>query len=103
MPKRTGKRKNGMPKRTCGRHGRSHTPRLVCRHLLEETGLLYHAERPFPGEPLVLAWCLKCEAVVAGEGDWTERAVEFAGLQPVCTGCYQDRVRTRHTRVPLLA
>jgi hypothetical protein len=102
VAKRKGKRKTVQPKLTCGRHGTGH-PRLVCRHLLEETGLLYHAERPFPGEPFVLAWCLKCEAVLEEEGGWTERVLEFAGLQPVCSGCYKNVVRPKHVRVPLLA
>ena len=74
--------------------------RLVCRHLLNGTGLGFYAVELSPEGPLVLACCKECAAVVDEERGWSERAEDFAGLQPVCPHCDEGLVR-KHRQIDL--
>jgi hypothetical protein len=87
----------------CDKHGRS-AGCVVCQHLFRESGLRYHATRPFRAQaPKVWqAWCERCHPVVQQEGGWTARALAFAGMGIICTPCYRE-VLSRHQRVPLVA
>jgi hypothetical protein len=74
----------------CGAHG-ARPMTLVCKHLVGATGAGWHwALHPedldgcWPD-----AWCDRCEAVVAAERGWTERADAAAGFVGVCDVCYE--------------
>jgi hypothetical protein len=35
------------------------------------------------------AWCNKCEKILHLEGGWTEIALEFAKMKPICGCCFE--------------
>jgi hypothetical protein len=88
-----------QPKAPRDSQGR-HPYQFVCRHMMEETGLKYHAIKWSPSHPFMQAWCEKCHAVLREEGGWTDRAKQFADLQGICADCYEKVVR-RHKETPL--
>jgi hypothetical protein len=74
----------------CDTHG-ERRPAYVCQHLLDGSGRGFNWARD-PEEPDALcpdAWCDACEVVLEAEGEWTEHAVEIAGIRLLCSGCYE--------------
>lgn len=39
---------------------------------------------------LFQAWCAACDEVLEREGEWNDRSEAFAGIRPVCRGCYRE-------------
>lgn len=42
-----------------------------------------------PGEGLQ-AWCEECERILKDEGEWTDKALRFAGFRGCCSGCFHE-------------
>lgn len=74
----------------CGTHGQQNAA-YVCRHLVagSKLGFNWGRDPDSPDEQCPDAWCDACEAILDAEGEWTERATDFAGIELICTECYE--------------
>jgi hypothetical protein len=74
----------------CTEHGTRETT-YVCRHLpgAEGLGFNYGFADEDPDALFPDAWCDACEAVREREGGWNERTEAAAGIQLLCSDCYQ--------------
>ena len=82
----------------CANHD-SRDAAFVCQHLISGTGLGFNWAID-PNEPDLVwpdAWCDACEEVRRREGEWNDRSEGFAGIKPVCAGCY-EQARERNWR-----
>jgi hypothetical protein len=76
----------------CRTHGRR-PGTLMCRHLLEMTGIGFFTSDESDQAD---AWCAECEAAWQAEEKWTEAATAFAGFGLICDCCRAVvRVKTR--------
>ena len=77
----------------CDEHGS--TPGcLICRHLGDGRGLGYWAIQADAAGP-AQAWCIACDALLAWDRGWSDRASALADWQLYCTICY-DKTLKRH-------
>jgi hypothetical protein len=44
----------------------------------------------YDGEEGLQAWCEKCEQVLKDEGEWTDKALQFASFRGCCSGCFHE-------------
>lgn len=70
----------------CSAHGASFAA-YVCTHLFHGEDQGFHTADD-PDNPRPDAWCDRCEAVLAREGEWNERAEAFAEIHRTCGTCY---------------
>jgi hypothetical protein len=63
-------------------------PTFVCQHIQMNCDLAFNV--PYDIEFDRQAWCDECEKVLQEEKGWTDRAVEFAGLEEYCKYCFEE-------------
>ena len=81
----------------CATHGKRRAT-FLCQHLIGGgEGLGFHCgyNSEAPDEVYPDAWCDACEQMLETEGEWTEHAMEAAGVKMVCDVCYEE-LRARH-------
>ena len=70
---------------------------IICKHLLDGSGLGYFAIQPDPTEP-AQAWCEGCDFIFQHERGWSDRADAEAEWKLACTGCYDTTLVGHHLR-----
>ncbi len=75
---------------TCDQHG-VQPAAFVCDHLLQRTGGGFFIPDDTEEEKHQ-AWCESCEKIILNEGEWTQKAVDFANFRLVCVVCFK-RIR----------
>jgi hypothetical protein len=104
-PKRGNSKVSKRPKNKSSRQHETHDHSpfsIICQHLCLGTRLRYFTVKPLPSRPGVShAWCEACHAVLQEEDGWSDRAMRFADLSPVCKTCYEE-ILERHTRLELV-
>lgn len=71
--------------------------RMICRHLLSESGLDY-ARIDVDADDYETAMCVACEAILLEDADWSDRLYSFAEFKLICKICY-DEALGRHQLV----
>lgn len=80
----------------CGIHG-STSATFICHHLGDGESLGFNVGHD-PEQPDDLypdAWCDLCNDILEEEGEWNDKAVAFADIKLVCSGCYRE-IRDRN-------
>lgn len=78
----------------CDSHGQRERA-YVCQHFSKSKKVGFFepyasdSEEHDPDEGLQ-AWCEECERILRDEGDWTEKALEFASFRACCAGCFYE-------------
>ena len=81
----------------CATHGT--TPcTFACQHLTFGVACGYHAGADDPSDKWPDAWCDLCaDTLRAAGGEWNEKAEKVAGIELMCSGCYEAaRARNEH-------
>jgi hypothetical protein len=82
------------PSIRCDSHGQQERA-YVCQHLSKSKKVGFfepyapESDEHDPDQGLQ-AWCEECERILRDEGDWTEKALEFASFRECCAGCLYE-------------
>lgn len=84
----------------CRVHGVGHVT-LVCRHLAQTSGVGFRFGNL--SDPRPDAWCYDCDLRLIEAGGWNEENEAAAGIQVLCSGCYDVARERSSVRRPSLA
>lgn len=87
---------------TCDVHGVETPATFVCQHIASGVACGFHAMRATAKNRWPDAWCDLCEDACQKAGGWTKRASKVAGINVLCTVCY-ERSRAFNRKVPAKA
>ncbi|HEV8725428.1 MAG TPA: DUF2199 domain-containing protein [Candidatus Binatia bacterium] len=78
----------------CDSHGQQERA-YMCQHFSKSEKIGFFepyapdSEGHDPDEGLQ-AWCEECERVLKDEGEWTDKALQFASFRACCAGCFHE-------------
>lgn len=63
-------------------------PVIICQHLLMNRYLKLNFPSDIDDDDLF--WCDECEKMLNKEGDWTDKALNFANFYKYCRVCFAE-------------